>query len=224
MADPARTPTPRSARRRRRRMAPQQRRDHLITTTLQLYGERSPEDTSVDDIVAAADVSRALFYRYFANAQELHVTALSRIVDDLLGQLTVPSSSDFRTDLRAALERFLSFAVSYAASYSALLRTGSTIATGDPAALIDRVRNHVVEQFRDYLDLAELPGPLERTLRAWIAAVETTALSWLQHRDISDEQLAMWLTDQLIAMLATTAGHHPTTADSLQAVLTTRST
>lgn len=219
MADPPRTRTPRTAARPRRRMPPQQRRDHLITTALQLYSDRSPEDISVDDIVEAADVSRALFYRYFANIQELHVTALSRIVDDLVGQLTVPSSSDFRTDLRRALERFLAFTTTYAASYSALLRTGSTIATGDPATLIDRVRNHVVDEFRSYLDLAELPGPLERTLRAWVAAVESTVLSWLQHRDITDEQLATWLTDQLIAMLAVTAQHHPTTAHSLRGVL-----
>ena len=76
----------RAADRRARRMSPQQRRDHLIATALQLYSRRHPEDVSIDDIVAAADVSRALFYRYFTNLREVHLAALGRVVDDLIAR------------------------------------------------------------------------------------------------------------------------------------------
>lgn len=217
MADPARTSEPRT--RPRRRMPPEQRRDHLVSTALQLYGERSPEDTAVDDVVEAADVSRALFYRYFTNIRELHLTALGRVVDDLVAQLVVPSTGDFRGDLRAALDRFLVFAHTYAASYTALLSTGSSIADDNTAPLIDGVRDHTVGQVRERLGLAELPGAVERTLRGWMAAVEATVLSWLQNQDVTRGELGSWLTDQLLAMLATTAQHDSAAAKSLRDVL-----
>ena len=204
-----------AAARRPRRMAPERRRDHLIATALQLYSRRSPTEVSVDDIVEAADVSRALFYRYFTNIRDLHVTALSKVVDELLVELTLPSSGDFRADLHVALRRFLEFAEIYAASYTALLRSGSTIATSGTSTLVERVRTHVVDQLREHLGLDETPRALERTLRAWVAVVETTLLSWLEDRDMADEQLEFWLTDQLFAMVATTARHDPTTARKL---------
>lgn len=217
MADPARTPETRT--RPRRRMPPEQRRDHLVSTALQLYGQRSPEDTSVDDVVEAADVSRALFYRYFTNIRELHLTALGRVVDDLVAELAVPSTDDFRRDLRTALDRFLVFSDTYAASYTALLSTGSSIADDNTAPLIDGVRDHTTGQVRERLGLAELPGAVERTVRGWMAAVETTVLSWLQNQDVSREELGNWLADQLLAMLAATAERDSAAAKSLQGVL-----
>lgn len=220
MAESPRT-TPRTSAnsRPRRRMPPEQRRDHLVTTALQLYGYRSPADTSVDDIVQAAEVSRALFYRYFGNIRELHLTALGRVVDELVGQLVVPSTGAFGDDLRTALDRFLAFAETYAASYTALLSTGSALADDSTAPLIRGVRDHAVRQVRDRLGLAELPGGLERTLRAWMAAVEATVLTWLPAPDVGREELGSWLTEQLLAMLAATARCDAEAAASLPHVL-----
>lgn len=217
---PARSaPGARAGARRPRRMAPERRRDHLIATALQLYSRRSPQEVSVDDIVEEADVSRALFYRYFTNIRDLHVTALTKVVDELLVELTLPSSGDPRRDLHTALERFLEFAETYAASYTALLRSGSTIATSNTSTLVERVRKHVVDQLREHLGLNEAPRALERTLRGWVAVVETTLLFWLEDRDMSKEQLEAWLADQLFAMVATTAQHDPASARHLSSLL-----
>lgn len=219
MADPTRVrPSPTSTRP-KRRMTPEQRREHLITTALQLYSQRSAEQITIDDIVDTADVSRALFYRYFTNLPDLHLAALGRVVDDLVAELTVPSTDDIRSDLRTAVSRFLNFAETYSASYTALLRTGSAMADSNTAPLIDGARDRVIDRFREHLGLDELPGALTRTLRAWVTAVETTVLSWLQHRDIGSEELGNWLTDQMFAMLTTTAEHDPTTAALLHPLL-----
>lgn len=196
-----------------RRMSPQQRRDHLITTALGLYGRQAPEDVSVDDIVTAADVSRALFYRYFTNIREMHLAALGRVVDDLIDRLALLPGEDLRQRLRAMVAEFIAFTETYATSYTALLRSGSTIATSATDTLVDRVREHVLGLFCTLLE-PEAPSPmLERTVRGWISVVETTVLSWLRAGDLSRDELAAWLVDQFFAMLATTAAHDGAAAE-----------
>lgn len=204
----------RAADRRARRMSPQQRRDHLIATALQLYSRRHPEDVSIDDIVAAADVSRALFYRYFTNLREVHLAALGRVVDDLIAELALPAAGQLRERLRTALSRFVAFAESYAGSYAALLRSGSTVADRNTDSLVERVRDHVVALFGGLLGAAPAPM-LERTLRGWMSVVDTTLIGWLDERDLPREQLEAWLVDQLVGMLRTTAEHDPATAEQL---------
>ncbi|MBE9372964.1 TetR/AcrR family transcriptional regulator [Saccharopolyspora sp. HNM0983] len=193
-------------------MAPEQRREHLVSTALQLYSAHAPEDVSIDDIVGAADVSRALFYRYFANIREVHEAALGTVVDELIGRLGGPAPGDFREQLRAALTEFIGFVQTYADSYTALLRSGSTVATSATEGLVERVREHVVELVCLRCGIEEPTGALLLTLHGWVAVVETTLVRWLQEQGIPRESLESWFADQLLSMVATTAEHDPATA------------
>ncbi|MGW4483201.1 TetR/AcrR family transcriptional regulator [Amycolatopsis sp. NPDC004368] len=190
-------------------MTPQARRDDLIAAALDLFGSRAPELVTVDDIVARAEVSRPLFYRYFASLRELQVQALRTVTDGLVDGLTRLEKGPPEDRLRAAVRGLIDVADHYRAGYVALLRSGSVIATSETDAAIDEVRNRSVELILDALGLAE-PSPLVLlTLRCWTAVVEGALLSWLQERDVPREILDGWLVDQLTAMLATTATHDP---------------
>lgn len=198
-----------------RRMAPAQRREHLIATALALYAGHAPEDVSVDDIVTEADVSRALFYRYFSSIGDMHVAALSSVVDELIQRISVSSEGDTHEQLRTALSEFLTVVQAYANSYIALLRSGSTIATSDTDTLVDRVRNHVVALVFERIGVSDPSPMLRMTLRGWVTVVESTLVSWLQEPSPPREELETWLIDQLLAMVATTARHDAPTAEQL---------
>jgi AcrR family transcriptional regulator len=127
-----------------RRMAPERRRAHLVATVLDLYGRMPPEQVGVDDVAAAADVSRALFYRYFGSMAQLHAAALGAVVDELLTRLRLPADGPPVERLRAAIDEFLTIVARHATAYVALLRSGSAVATGETAELVEGVRAHIV--------------------------------------------------------------------------------
>jgi len=185
-------------------MSPQARRDDLVRAALDLFGSRAPELVTVDDIVAAADVSRPLFYRYFSSLRELQVHALRTVTDGLIDGLVGLEAGPPEARLRAAVRGLVDVADHYRAGYIALLRSGSVIATSDTDAAIDEVRRRAVDLILDALGVTEPSPLLLLTLRCWTAVVEGALLSWLQERSVPREELDGWLVDQLQAMVRVT--------------------
>ncbi|UMP07418.1 TetR/AcrR family transcriptional regulator [Amycolatopsis sp. EV170708-02-1] len=188
-------------------MSPEARREDLIRSALDLFGSRAPELVTVDDIIARAEVSRPLFYRYFSSLRELQVEALKTVTEGLIDGLAGLEEGPPETRLRAAVRGLIDVADHYRAGYVALLRSGSVIATSETDAAIDEVRNRAVELILGALGVPEPSPMLLLTLRCWTAVVEGALLSWLQERSVPREALDGWLVDQLTAMLATTERH-----------------
>jgi AcrR family transcriptional regulator len=211
-----------------RRMSPERRRDQLVRTALRLFSEQPPELVTVEDVARAADVSRALFYRYFPNVNELRLAALRTVVGEMTAAITPPEDIGGLIDqVRYALSAFLGSAQSYAGAYVALMRTGSVVATEESSEEVDRVRQHIVDLVAQRLDArtgqaaapSRLEPMLEMTMRSWFTVVEVASVAWLAEGRISRERLERWLIDQLVTMLGTTARHDPASASQLAAAM-----
>ncbi len=187
--------------RRPRRMSPDRRREDLVRTTLRLFSERSPERVSPEDVAAAADVSRALVYRYFSDMDELRTAALRSAIGELAPRLAPPEELPPAEQVRSALRAFIAFAEEYAPAYTALLRGGSKVATERTEALIDEVRGQVLALLAERSGAGE-PSPRVRlAMRCWISAVESAVLIWIEERPMPAAELADWLLGQLLAMV-----------------------
>ena len=73
------TPMTESLRDRRKRRTA----EAIVAAALELFAERGFERTTVDQIAAAADISRRTFFRYFADKEELFFAEDERLLDVL---------------------------------------------------------------------------------------------------------------------------------------------
>lgn len=190
-----------------RRMSVEQRRSQLLAAAVDLFGHRRPEDVSVDDVAAAAGVSRPLVYRYFPGGkQQLYEAAVLDAARELIERFAVPTQGPPTRRLAQALGRYLEYVDEHAPAYSALLRGGSVAETSRTEAIVDDVRRRAAEQVLHHLGVTT-PGPrLAMMVRSWIACVEAVSLTWVDEgKQPPLEELRDWLADHFTGLLLVTA-------------------
>lgn len=188
------------------------RRDELISAALELFSGRPPEDISIDDVADAAGASRALVYHYFGGKQELYLAALHSAAKQLNDLLKPPAKGKPLERLAVSLHRYFDFVEDHAAGFVALLRGGPANRSGEVGEVLDGIRalvmNHIITAIG-----VKAPGPVLRiTLRSWMASVETAGLDWLEHRDLSRDELERLLVDHHVVLLDVAARHDPEVA------------
>lgn len=199
-----------------RRMSVAERRAQLLRSAVDLFGHRRPEDVSIDDVAAAAGVSRPLVYRYFPGGkQQLYEAAVQGAAEELTGRFAVPSEGPPTGRLAAALDRYLAYVDEHAPAYGALLGGGGVAGTSRTGAIVDGVRRRAGEQVLHHLGVSE-PGPrLAMMVRSWIASVEAVSLVWIDEgRRQPVAELRDWLVDHFVGLLLVTATTDQETAEA----------
>ncbi|GHG56680.1 TetR/AcrR family transcriptional regulator [Streptomyces griseocarneus] len=197
-----------------RRLSVTERRTQLIGAALGLFAHRAPEDVSLDDVAAAAEVSRPLVYRYFPGGKpQLYEAALRSAADDLELCFAEPQTGPLTGRLAAALDRYLAFVDQHDAGYSALLQGGSVAETSRTGAIVDEVRRTAAAQILTHLSVPDPGVRLRLMVRTWISAVEAASLIWLdEEKQPPLPELRDWLVDHFVALLTATAASDPQTA------------
>jgi AcrR family transcriptional regulator len=190
-----------------RRMSVEQRRTQLLDAAVDLFGHRRPEQVSVEDVAAAAGVSRPLVYRYFPGGkQQLYEAAVLGAAEELTGRFAVPQEGPPTRRLSHALDRYLAYVDEHDAAYGALLRGGSAGGTSATDAIVDGVRRQAAEQVLRHLGVVEPGARLTMMVRSWIASVEAVSLLWLDAgKKPPLPELRGWLVDHFTALLLATA-------------------
>jgi AcrR family transcriptional regulator len=196
---------------RRSRLSSDARREQLLAAGTELLGRRPYAEVSIEEIAAAAGVSKGLLYHYFPTKKAFVLAALRRGEREL-GELTAPDPAlPAAEQLDAALDRFLDFVEQNAAAYMAIFRSRGG---GDPEieATLEENRklrlNTLVEMLGGW---EAAPVKVERTplletaLQGWIFFVEGAVLRWLEYRDIGRGELRRLLRGALTDSLASTA-------------------
>ncbi|NEC19677.1 TetR/AcrR family transcriptional regulator [Streptomyces parvus] len=191
----------------RRRMGVDERRQQLIGVALDLFSRRSPEEVSIDEIAAAAGISRPLVYHYFPGKQSLYEAALRRAADELAARFLEPPEGPLGARLLRVMGRFFDFVDEHGPGFSALMRGGPAVGSSTANAMIDGVRQAAYEQIITHLGVAEPPARLELVVRSWVSLAESTALIWLDGRRIPREELEMQLVHDFAALAAVSAAY-----------------
>ncbi|MFJ6566911.1 TetR/AcrR family transcriptional regulator [Streptomyces sp. NPDC091292] len=203
----------------RRRMGVEERRQQLIGVALELFSRRSPDEVSIDEIAAAAGISRPLVYHYFPGKMSLYEAALTRAASDLADRFREPHEGPLGTRLLRVMCRFFDFVDEHGPGFSALMRGGPAVGSSATNALIDSVRQAAYLQILAHLDIDKPPARLELVVRSWISLAESTALIWLDGRRIPRAELEVQLVHDFAALTAVSAACDDEMAGILMAVL-----
>ncbi|MBF4136879.1 TetR/AcrR family transcriptional regulator [Streptomyces albidoflavus] len=210
----------------RRRMGVEERRQQLIGVALELFSNRSPDEVSIDEIAAAAGISRPLVYHYFPGKTSLYEAALRRAAEDLAQRFDEPSEGPLGARLQRVMGRFFDFVDEHGPGFSALMRGGpAQSVSGDPAsssaatALIDSVRQAAYEQIVSHLDLVAVPPRLELVVRSWVSLAESTALLWLDGRRTERTALELQLVHDFGALVAVAGAYDEEIAGVVRRIL-----
>ncbi|WP_327314570.1 TetR/AcrR family transcriptional regulator [Streptomyces sp. NBC_01235] len=203
----------------RRRMGVEERRQQLIGVALELFAQRSPDEVSIDEIAAAAGISRPLVYHYFPGKLSLYEAALKRASEDLASRFAEPHDGPLGARLLRVMRRFFDFVDAHGPGFSALMRGGPAVGSSTTNALIDSVRQVAYEQILSHLGITDPPPRLELIVRSWISLAESTALIWLDGRRIPREELEIQLVRDFAALTAVSAAYDDELRTLLRPVL-----
>ncbi len=154
-------------------MSPQDRRRQLVGIGLQKFAERPGFELSLDEVAAAAGVSRGLLFHYFPSKTAYHQAVVEaagrRVLRNLRPDAAVPPA----VAIRQIAARFISQVTRRRASYLALVygQAGTWAASDEPGAAATTLRSGPAE-----VVLGQLPHLDPRIAHAWVAYVEDRAL------------------------------------------------
>src|SRR3954469_2944246 len=138
---------------RRARLSTDARRDQLVALGIDIFSERPFEEGSIDDIAAAAGISKGLLYHYFPSKRDFYVAVIRSAADEMQALTEPARAREPRERLAAARERYLEYVETRARGYATVLRAGIG---SDPAVadIVEEVRGAMVARLLDDLPVA----------------------------------------------------------------------
>jgi AcrR family transcriptional regulator len=164
------------------------RRDAFLATGLAVFSARSYDEVSIDDLAAAAGVSKGLLYHYFPTKRDFYVAALRKAADQLLEETRNDELLDPAADLARGIVTYLDFAKRHGAAYLALMRGGIG---SDPevTAVIEQTRATLGARVLERMPEGSVTPLVRVAVRGWIGFVETIAIDWLTDRRIAKAEI-----------------------------------
>jgi AcrR family transcriptional regulator len=195
---------------RRARLTTDARREQLVALGGEMFSERPFDDVSIDDIAAAAGISKGLLYHYFPSKRDFYVAVVRHSADEM--QVVTETDPDLPPleRLSAGLDCYLEYVETHARGYATVLRAGIG---SDPevAAIVEDVRAAMAGRILDDLPLEGVPRPAVRiAVRGWVGFAEAASLEWLERRELTREELRDLLIRALTGALGAAAQHYAT--------------
>jgi AcrR family transcriptional regulator len=192
----------------RKRMPRAEREQQMIEVALNLFVSAGYQGTSIEDIAAAAGVSRPILYKLFGSKDKIYLACLERARECLNNCLieAVGSASSFQDRLRAGIDGYFQFVEQNRAAWRLLFAGGAAVA-GSAAEEARHLRFDTVGKIADLLSpfMSGIEkSALEINAHALSGAAEQVAKWWLENDQTSRETVVDLLTSLLWAGFGST--------------------
>jgi AcrR family transcriptional regulator len=191
----------------RTRLDPEARRAQLVALGLEMLSTRSLDQLAIEDIAAAAGISRGLLFHYFPSKRDFHEAVVRAAAADLLAHTEPDRSLPYIDQLRSGIEAFVDYVVENRDSYVSLLR-GAAGGEVNLRVIFDETRSMIAARVIDGLGAEtarnRLPYRVRLAVRGWVAFGEEVILGWLSDPapPLDRQALVDMLDDSLLALVA----------------------
>ncbi|MHB2022509.1 MAG: TetR/AcrR family transcriptional regulator [Mycobacteriales bacterium] len=193
-------PTPSSdGRRERWRAHREARRQELVAAVIQVVRRRGA-DVGMDDLAEQSGTAKPVFYRYFADKEDLRLAVGRSVASGLVEQLTkeIAAAADPRAMLAAGIDCYLRVIEADPELYRFVLRSAlPSIGGEDPVADYSTVLGlHVTRLLGEQLRAVGADaGAAEPWGFALVGSVRSAADRWLAQPTMTRSALCAYLTD-----------------------------
>jgi AcrR family transcriptional regulator len=191
------------------RLGVDERRRRLLLLGADLFARFSYDELSMARIAREAGISKALLYHYFPGKQAYFAATLEEKAAELAALTEPDPALAPREQLVSSLDAFLGWVEDNRAAYGKLVRSAAAIP--EVREVVDRVRDATSERILAGIAPGADPPPALRTaVRAWLWYMDGAILDWVEHGDVTREQLRNLLLGTLLGAV-TAAGADPPT-------------
>jgi AcrR family transcriptional regulator len=227
VSDAAQTPSAKRLRLQRGR-----RIERILTASQRLFSTQAYDAIAIEDLAAAAGMSKGLLYHYFESKRDLYVATVAHVLRQMA------HFTDLSPDLHAGLSQMLSLFEQSPGLAKLVLRGGLGV---DPEVegLLDAYRQQQLERLYQSLGFlgAFADGSTDPSagsqalvllgfvgdaaavstdasigsqalvvlgLRGWLGLLDEVCLHWVQQPDVTREQVVRFLEQSLHAIVAAT--------------------
>jgi AcrR family transcriptional regulator len=189
-----------------------ERRRRLLELGAELFARHAYDELSMATIAREAGISKALLYHYFPGKQAYFAATLEEKASEL-ATLTEPDPSlPPLEQLTRSLGAFLDWVDDNREAYGKLVRSAAAIP--GVREVVDRVRDATSERILAGVAPAASVPALRTAVRAWLWFMDGAILDWVEHGDLTREQLQGLLLGTLLG--AVTASGAPGIAERLR--------
>ena len=187
-----------------------ERRSAIIDAAIAAIEEHGPEVLTAQ-IAEKAGVPRTHVYRHFDGKQALDLAVARHLANQIGRRIRagLATQGSAREIIRAAIGQHLSWIEEHPNLYRFLAQHAYAVATtGEPAADDAKAAfaAELTAVLHGYMRLFNIdPAPAERVIVGVVGMVDATAAWWLEHRDVSRDELTAALTEQVWVIIDSTA-------------------
>ncbi len=197
---------------------PRAQREQLILDIAgQVFARDGYHSASMDEIARAAGVSKPMLYAYFDSKEGLYLTYIERSGQELVERLERAFADGDPVTVRVheRVNQFLCFVEEHRDGWRVLF--GEANANRPVAEQVAQMRSRVARSVCQLVD-AELgdervPAPAaEVVAHAIVGAGESLANWWLDHPEVSRDDMAAWYADVVrasVVAVARSSDPHP---------------
>lgn len=192
----------------RQRLPVAERRALIVDAAGRMFGDRGYDGTRLEDVAAAAGVTKPIVYRHFGSKRDLYLTLLERHRDDLSGFVAaIPVEGSLEERLRTVLDGWLDYVESHSYAWQMLFRDtggGQEIAAfrGEVHSRARAVLGEVIHSLAVRPIARRELEPLAELLSMGMASL---VLWWIKEAEVSRAAVLAALTTTWVRVLGATA-------------------